>query len=291
MDHHSVAYVGFDTSKTKHAVAVAEGGREGEVRYLGEIEAAPAAVERLLRKLAHRYKTLHVCYEAGPTGYGLYRHIRALGYTCDVIAPSLVPKRPGDRVKTNRRDAVTLARLAPSGRADRRSGCRTRSTRPFAIWCAHGTRRLRICATSASRYCPFCFVTGASSRAIGTGAGRTCVGSLGKHSTTRPSRSCLQDQVDAVADAQARLERLDRQLAELVPTWSMAPVVAACQAMRGVSFLVAVTFVAEIGDVRRFESPRQLMAFHCSLPTDAAQPRLTEQKGEQSIRGAFNRGL
>src|SRR5829696_3136844 len=115
MDHHSVAYVGFDTSKTKHAVAVAEGGREGEVRYLGEIEAAPAAVERLLGKLAGKYKTLHVCYEAGPTGYGLYRHIRALGHACDVIAPSLIPKKPGDRVKTNRRDAVALARLLRAG--------------------------------------------------------------------------------------------------------------------------------------------------------------------------------
>src|SRR3954471_6252346 len=104
MDHHSVAYVGFDTSKTKHAVAVAESGREGEVRYLGEIETTPAAVERLLRKLACKYKTLHVCYEAGPAGYGLYRHIRALGHVCEVIAPSLVPTRPGDRVKTNRRD-------------------------------------------------------------------------------------------------------------------------------------------------------------------------------------------
>src|SRR3954469_25168052 len=159
MDHHSVAYVGFDTSKTKHAVAVAEGGREGEVRYLGEIEATPAAVERLLGKLAHKYKTLHVCYEAGPTGYGLYRHIRALGYTCDVIAPSLVPKRPGDRVKTNRRDAVTLARLLRAGELT-------------AIWVpdevheavrdlvrardAAAQEPLRICATSASRYCPFC---------------------------------------------------------------------------------------------------------------------------------------
>src|SRR6476659_1798603 len=82
MDHHSVAYVGFDASKTKHAVAVAESGREGEVRYLGEIETTPAAVERLLRKLACKYKTLHVCYEAGPTGYGLYRRIRALGHVC-----------------------------------------------------------------------------------------------------------------------------------------------------------------------------------------------------------------
>src|SRR3954467_11765370 len=98
MDHQSVAYVGFDTSKTKQAVAVAESGREGEGRYLGEIETTPAAVERLLRKLACKYKTLHVSYEAGPTGYGLYRHIRALGHVCDVIAPSLVPRRPGDRV-------------------------------------------------------------------------------------------------------------------------------------------------------------------------------------------------
>ena len=112
MDHPSAAYVGFDTSKTKHAVAIAEGSREGEVRYLGEIEASPTAVERLLRKLERKYKMLHVCYEAGPTGYGLYRHIRALGHACDVIAPSLVPTRPGDRVKTNRRDAVSLARLS-----------------------------------------------------------------------------------------------------------------------------------------------------------------------------------
>src|SRR4051812_4560779 len=115
MDHHSVAYVGFDTSKTKHAVAVAEGGREGEERYRGAREASPGAVARPLGKLAHQYKPLPLCYAAGPTGSALYRHIRALGYTCDVSAPSLVPKRPGDRVKANRRDAVTLARLLRAG--------------------------------------------------------------------------------------------------------------------------------------------------------------------------------
>src|SRR3954465_15513005 len=120
MDHHSVAYVGFDTSKTKHAVAVAEGGREGEVRYLGEIETTPAAVERLLRKLACKYKTLHVCYEAGPTGYGLYRPIRALGHGGGVVAPSFVPIRAGDRVKTNRH----LGAPAPSGRTDADLGAR-----------------------------------------------------------------------------------------------------------------------------------------------------------------------
>ena len=154
MDHHRVAYVGFDTSKAKHAVAVAESGREGEVRYLGEIETTPAAVERLLRKLACKYKTLHVSSEAGPTGYGLDRHSRALGHVCDVIAPSLVPTRPGDRVKTNRRDAVTLARLLRAGEL-MPIWVPDEVMRPLAIWSAHEKRRLGICATSASRCCRF----------------------------------------------------------------------------------------------------------------------------------------
>ena len=111
MTEYSEVFVAFDTSKTKHAVAVAESGRDGEIRYLGEIESGPEAVERLVRKLAGRYGNVHFCYEAGPTGYGLYRQLRDLGHVCDVVAPSLIPQRPGARVKTNRRDAVTLARL------------------------------------------------------------------------------------------------------------------------------------------------------------------------------------
>ena len=111
MHHHSEAYVGLDTSKLRHAVAVAEGGRAGEVRFLGEIEASGTATARLVRKLASKYRKLTFCYEAGPTGYGLYRQIKSLGHECLVVAPSLIPKRPGDRVKTNRRDAVSLAKL------------------------------------------------------------------------------------------------------------------------------------------------------------------------------------
>jgi transposase len=115
MKQYNEAFVGIDTAKNRHAVAIADAGREGEIRYLGEIDSAPAAVERMIRKLADRYKRLHFCYEAGPTGYGLYRQVRALGHDCIVVAPSLVPKRPGERVKTNRRDAVTLARLLRAG--------------------------------------------------------------------------------------------------------------------------------------------------------------------------------
>src|SRR6478672_5441336 len=112
---HSEVYVAFDTSKRRNAVAIAEAGRGGEVRFLGEIENTEAATTRLVRKLAAKYGRLTFCYEAGPTGYGLYRLLRRLGHTCVVVAPSLIPKRPGDRVKTNRRDALSLARLLRAG--------------------------------------------------------------------------------------------------------------------------------------------------------------------------------
>src|SRR5215217_6606809 len=109
MQQDRAVFVGLDTSKMKISVALAEEGRQGEVRFLGEIDSTPEAVRRLVTKLAGQYRRLLFCYEAGPTGYGLQRQISALGHDC--AAPSLIPKRPGERVKTNRRDALTLARL------------------------------------------------------------------------------------------------------------------------------------------------------------------------------------
>src|ERR1700755_3688931 len=111
VEHHTEAFVGLDTSKLRNAVAIADAGRGGEVRFLGEIENTPAATAKLVRKLAAKYERLTFCYEAGPTGYGLHRQIKDLGFECVVVAPSLIPKRPGDKVKTNRRDALSLAKL------------------------------------------------------------------------------------------------------------------------------------------------------------------------------------
>ena len=108
-------FVDLDASKMKIAVALAEDGRQGEVRFLGDIENTPEAIKRLVNKLIGKYQQLLFCYEAGPTGYGVHRQITALGHDCCVIAPSLIPKRPGEHVKTNRRDAVTLARLHRAG--------------------------------------------------------------------------------------------------------------------------------------------------------------------------------
>jgi transposase len=96
-------------------VAIAEGVRGGEVRFLGEFPATEAAMRKLIAKLAAKYNRLTFCYEAGPTGYGLYRLIKSLGHECIVVAPPLIPKKSGERVKTNRRDAVSLAKLLRAG--------------------------------------------------------------------------------------------------------------------------------------------------------------------------------
>ena len=109
------AFVGIDTAKLRNAVAIAEAGRSGEIRYLGEFDNTREVTAKLVRKLSERHEVLHFCYEAAPTGYGLYRQIQSLKHDCIVVAPSLIPRRPGERVKTNRRDAQSLARLLRAG--------------------------------------------------------------------------------------------------------------------------------------------------------------------------------
>jgi transposase len=278
MGEYSEAFVAFDVSKMKHAVAIADGGRGGEVRFLGDISSSPGTVERLIRKLAGRYGKLHFCYEAGPTGYGLYRQIRALGHACLVIAPALIPKRPGERVKTNRRDAVTLARL-------HRAGELTGVWVPDAV---HEAVRDLVRAREAAaddlrrkrqQLLSFLLRHGRIYSAGGhwTLAHRRW---LAKQAFEHAAQQIVfQEAIDTIADAAQHLRRLEQQLALIVPSWSMAPVVEAYQAMRGASFLVAVIFAAEIGDVRRFETPRQLMSFLGLVPAESSTGDTVRRKG------------
>jgi transposase len=245
MGEYSEAFVAFDVSKMKHAVAIADGGRGGEVRFLGDISSSPGTVERLIRKLAGRYGKLHFCYEAGPTGYGLYRQIRALGHACLVIAPALIPKRPGERVKTNRRDAVTLARL-------HRAGELTGVWVPDAV---HEAVRDLVRAREAAaddlrrkrqQLLSFLLRHGRIYSAGGhwTLAHRRW---LAKQAFEHAAQQIVfQETIDTIADAAQHLRRLEQQLALIVPSWSTAPVVEAYQAMRGASFLVAVIFGVDL---------------------------------------------
>ena len=107
----STIYVGINVSKDKLAVAIAGGGLQDEVLSLGTFSNAPASIDKLLKKLSGRASPVSVCYEAGPTGYGLYRQVRAFGFECCVVAPSLIPVRAGERVKTDQLDVIRLTRL------------------------------------------------------------------------------------------------------------------------------------------------------------------------------------
>ena len=156
MKKHGEAFVGIDTAKTRNAVAVAETGRRGEIRYLGEYDTTPDAVAKLVRRLADRYEVLHFCYEAGPTGYGLYRQILALGDNCTVVAPSMIPRKPGERVKTNRRDAQSLARMHRAGEL---TAVWVPDARRYGTWCAPVLRRPRTTAANASRSARFSYGT------------------------------------------------------------------------------------------------------------------------------------
>ena len=113
MEH--TRFIGLDIHKERISVAVAQSGRSGAVEYLGEIANEPGAISKLCDRLRRPGKPLAFCYEAGPCGYGVHRQLKSLGHRCDVVAPSLIPMKPGDRVKTNRRDATLLARLHRAG--------------------------------------------------------------------------------------------------------------------------------------------------------------------------------
>src|SRR4051812_3022744 len=162
------------------------------------------------------------------------------------------------------------------------SGCPTLGMRPCGSWCGPVRPRWRICAPSASICNPFCCATGRSTAAPGPGLRSMPGGSPTSASSIQPSILVLREYRQAIDDAETRLERLTQHVAEVVSSWSMALVVEAYQALRGVAFLTAVTFVAEIGDVRRFETPRQLMAYLGLVPSERST-------GAQVWRGSITK--
>ena len=268
MGHCSEAFIGFDTSKLRHAVAIADNGRTGEVRFYGEIENTEAATAKLVRKLAAKYERLTFCYEAGPTGYGLHRQIKSLGHECVVVAPSLIPKRPGDRVKTNRRDAVGLARLlraneltavwVPDGRHEAmRDLTRARETAMLDL----RSKRQQVSALllRQGRSYP-------ESKKTWTKAHLSWLAS--QKFDYPEQRLVFEEMMLAVRQALERLERMEQAIRAAVPDWSLAEVVTGLMAMRGLDVISAATLLAEIGDLSRFQTPQQLMAYLGLVPSE-----------------------
>ena len=259
-------YVGLDVHKKTIAVSVAYAGRE-KPQYWGEIPNRPEAVEKLLRRLSKDGEVISFCYEAGPCGYGLYRQIISRGHDCQVVAPSLIPVKAGDRVKTDRRDAQKLASLHRAGELT-------------AVW-VPGEEQEAIRDLMRAREDMKLARRQVRQQLNGYLLRHGKVYEEQKHWTQGHLRwlaevkfaaplqqLVFQEYVDAQRQADARLAGLTREIERVAESWSLAPVVQALTALRGVDVLTAMTVMAELGDITRFDNPRQLMAYLGLVPSE-----------------------
>ena len=260
------AFVGLDVHKDSIAVAIAVPGRD-EPEYRGEILNSVQTLKRLIGRLSPNGELLNFCYEAGPCGYGVYREIVACGHACMVVAPSLIPRKPGDRVKTDRRDAISLARLHRSGDLtsvwvpdEKQESMRdlTRAREDMVSLSLKAKQRLSAFLLRHGRMYPGkCRWT------------QPHFGWLEAQRFDLPVQQIVfQEYVDAVNQAQARVKGLEQQMHEELSYWSMRPTVEALISLRGVNVITAMTLLAELGDLTRFDSPRQLMSFLGLVPSE-----------------------
>lgn len=273
----NVRFVGLDVHKDTIAVAVAEPGREAPA-LLGTF---PHDVPKLVKRL-RRLGAMKCCYEAGPTGFGLQRSLTAAGIDCVVVAPALVPAKAGERVKTDRKDAVRLAKFL-------RSGDLTEVFVPDeSTEAMRDLERARDDAVKAAR------VARHHVNTFLLRHGRRYT--EGKRNWTErhvawlraqtfeheAQRQVYLDYLYAAEEAVARTERLTKRIAELVDSWALKPLVVALQAFRGIRLVTAVTLVAEVGDFRRFATAPAFMSFTGLVPSERSS-------GKERHQGAITR--
>ena len=262
-------------------MAIAEAGRSAEIRYHGEIDTTDAATRKLVAKLAAKYGKLTFCYEAGPTGYGLQRLIESLGHDCIVVAPSLIPKKAGDHVKTNRRDAENLARLLRAGELTavwvpdvRHEAMRDLSRARAAAVDDLKSKRQQISSLLLRLGLHY------AGKTTWGKAHRTWLASIKLEH--REQRFVLEELRGAERQAQERIERIEQMIRGAVPEWSLREVVDALQAVRGIDLIGAVTLMAEIGDLTRFASASDLMGYLGLVPKE-------DSTGDRVRRGGITK--
>lgn len=265
MDNDITAYVGLDVHKDSIAIAVATPGRAAP-RFVGTT--GPELAE-LVKALSHlgRPGQLLLAYEAGPCGYQLARQLAGRDYRCEVIAVAKMPRKPGERVKTNRRDALTLARYLRAGEL---TPVNIPDARDEALRDLSRSREDAVAARLKARQ---------QLKALLLRHGQHYTGKtswtpaheryLGELRFGHPAQDiAFAEYRAAVREAHERVERLTAALREQVAGWRWASVVHALTALRGIEFVAAVTLIAELGDLARFAHPRELMSYLGLVPSE-----------------------
>lgn len=274
-------FVGMDVHKNSIEIAIAQQGRNGEVRSYGKIDGTLQALDKVIRKLISKGGPLHFVYEAGPCGYAIYRHLTAKGYDCAVVAPSRVPKKSGDRIKNDRRDACMLARL---DRAGELTPVYVPLAEDEAIRDLIRAREDAKTDEKKARQRLLSFLLRSGYRYTGRSAwSQSHLRWLSDIKTAHPSQQIvLQEYIDAIAECSLRVQRLTEQIRQRVSQWRMFPVVQSLQSLRGVSLIVSATIIAEIGDLKRFENPGELMSYLGLVPSE-------HSSGEKTRRGPITK--
>lgn len=235
-------------------------------------------MKKALKRINPEGEVLHICYEAGPCGYGLYRDLKELGHECEVVAPSLIPRKAGERMKTDRRDALMLARLHRAGELT-------------AVWVPEQEQEAIRDLTRARE----------DMKSIELKARQRLGAFLLRHERKYDGKSrwpqahwrwletvkfdlplqqiVLQEYIDAVKEAQRRIAGLEEQMREAMKAWSLKEVAEALMALRGVSLITAMTTLAELGDITRFDSPGELMCYLGLVPSEHSSGPTRRQGG------------
>jgi transposase len=275
----STLYIGLDVHKESLAVAYVFGAPAAEVVYLGTIGTRQCDIDHLIRTLQSQCQRLLFGYEAGPCGDWLSRYLTQKGYVCWVVASSLIPKKAGNRVKTDRRDAKQWARLMRSGDL---TPVYVPEGADEALRDLSRAREDALRDLKTAKFRRKAFRLRQALRDTGQATwGPAHLRWLSEVVCPTPAQQIVfQEYVRTVTEHPERLQRLEHARQEPVHTWRMRPVVAALQALRGVQFIVAVTTVAELGDLTRFDNPRELMSYLGLTPSEYSS-------GERRRQGAI----